>query len=74
MKYRKPPQRTSRAQEYIQDEAGELNRLKRMVAAAVKVFWLKRGSRNEGRDIYGCDLLRLRRNHRPDSTCTLLRP
>lgn len=70
---RPPPQRTSRAQCFIEDEAGQLIRLKRMIAAGSRVFWLKRGSRDEGRDIYGCGILRLRFNLRPGSVCTLLR-
>lgn len=51
---RKPPEKTSRAREFIDPEmreAGQLSRTKRMVKAGVKLFWLKRGSRDEGRDL-----------------------
>lgn len=32
-------------------EEGQLRALKRLIAAAVKLFWLKRGSHDEGRDL-----------------------
>lgn len=32
-------------------EEGELKRTKKLIAAAVKLWWLKRGSHDEGRDL-----------------------
>lgn len=47
----KPPAKTSRAKEFLEINAGKLERTKRFIAAGVKLFFLKRGIPNEGRDL-----------------------
>lgn len=45
---RRPEPTTSGVPEIYEPE---LRRVKAMIKAAVRVFWLKRGSRDEGRDL-----------------------